>query len=309
MKNFLLSTVCAAFLLQGPTAFARDATQTAESQASAEQSAEPTRAGPALWKLSDEDTTIYLFGTVHALPRDTVWFTGPVKQAVDASDALITEIPSNSVTDPASQQMIAVKAMLPSDKSVREFLDEEQRVAYEVAMSKLGLPVEAFDRFEPWFAGMTLAMLPLMKAGYDMESGVEKVVEKQAPSSAKRDALETIDYQIDMFDTLPMASQVAFLMSSAGNIDEVSPMMDKMLAEWIEGDADGLAALLNEGLTDQVLADVLLYRRNQNWAQWIGTRMDQPGTVFVAVGAGHLAGDKSVQNYLAERGFTVERVQ
>ncbi len=81
------------------------------------------------------------------------------------------------------------------------------------------------------------------------------------------------------------------------------------LGEWLEGDADGLAALLNEGLTDPVLAEALLYARNDRWAEWIDTRMDSPGTVFVAVGAGHLAGAKSVQDYLTARGFTVDRVQ
>ncbi len=86
-------------------------------------------------------------------------------------------------------------------------------------------------------------------------------------------------------------------------------MMDRMVDEWLEGDADGLAALLNEGLTDPVLAEALLYARNDRWAEWIDTRMDSPGTVFVAVGAGHLAGAKSVQDYLTARGFTVDRVQ
>ena len=70
-----------------------------------------------------------------------------------------------------------------------------------------------------------------------------------------------------------------------------------------------LAALLNEGLTDPVLAKALLYDRNERWAEWIDTRLDEPGTVFVAVGAGHLAGAMSVQDYLTGRGLAVTRVQ
>jgi hypothetical protein len=85
--------------------------------------------------------------------------------------------------------------------------------------------------------------------------------------------------------------------------------MKRMVAEWMEGDADGLAELMNQGLTDQVLADALLYDRNARWADWIDTRLDTPGTVFLAVGAGHLAGSRSVQDYLAGRGLTVTRLQ
>ena len=309
MKKLLLSAACSAMLFQGSVAFAQDTAAPVEAATAAVATSAEAPSGPALWKLSDEDTTIYLFGTVHVLPRDVKWLGGTIEQALGSADTLVTEIPGNAITDPASEMMIASKAMLGEDKTLRSFLGDDQRTSYETAMAKLGVPVEAFDRFEPWFAGMTLAMLPLLKAGYDMESGVEKVIEREVPAETKRDALETIGFQIDMLDTLPMESQVAFLMSSAANIDEVSVMMDKMVAEWMEGDADGLAALLNEGLTDPVLADALLYKRNANWAEWIDTRLDTPGTVFMAVGAGHLSGPKSVQDYLTERGISTARVQ
>ncbi|WP_369025277.1 TraB/GumN family protein [Qipengyuania sp. RANM35] len=310
MKRVLLGTAaCFSLLFQGAAAQAQDAVSDVAPvpAAAVENPEEPS--GPALWMLADEDTTIYLFGTVHALPREVKWRVGPVEQALEYSSTLVTEIPGDAITDPSSQQMIAAKAMLSGDKTMRDLLDADQRVSYETAMSKLGLPVDAFDRFEPWFAGMTLAMLPLLKAGYDMDSGVEKVIEKDLSPQVTRDALETIGFQIDMFDQLPMQSQISFLMSSAENIESVSPMMDKMVAEWMEGDADGLAALLNEGLTDPVLTNILLYNRNAKWAEWIDNRMDKPGAVFVAVGAGHLAGEKSVQYYLTQRGFRVERVQ
>ncbi|QPC99958.1 TraB/GumN family protein [Qipengyuania soli] len=310
MKRVLLGTAaCFSLLFQGAAAQAQDAVSDVAPALAVAVEDPKELSGPALWMLADEDTTIYLFGTVHALPREVKWRVGPVEQALEYSSTLVTEIPGDAITDPSSQQMIAAKAMLSGNKTMRDLLDADQRVSYETAMSKLGLPVDAFDRFEPWFAGMTLAMLPLLKAGYDMDSGVEKVIEKDLSPQVTRDALETIGFQIDMFDQLPMQSQISFLMSSAENIESVSPMMDKMVAEWMEGDADGLAALLNEGLTDPVLTNILLYNRNAKWAEWIDNRMDKPGAVFVAVGAGHLAGEKSVQYYLTQRGFRVERVQ
>jgi uncharacterized protein YbaP (TraB family) len=83
-----------------------------------------------------------------------------------------------------------------------------------------------------------------------------------------------------------------------------------MVKAWSEGDADRLAALMNESMKDDpALAERLLYARNRNWAQWIDDRLDQPGTVFMAVGAGHLAGKESVQDALATRGIQSVRVQ
>ncbi len=269
----------------------------------------PVRSGPGLWKVADEDTTIYLFGTVHALPESVVWYEGPVEEALAASGELVTEIPANAAQDPASQQMVMGKALLPAEQSLRDMLSETDRASYESALTKLGMPPAAFDRFEPWFAGMTLAVVPLLQAGYAAESGVETKLEQLAPADAKRSALETLAWQIELFDTLPVESQIAFLMVSADQIDEIVPMMDRMLAEWLEGDADGLAALMNEGLTDPVLADALLYDRNERWAEWVETRLDSPGTVFLAVGAGHLAGERSVQDFLEAGGLNVTRIQ
>jgi uncharacterized protein YbaP (TraB family) len=104
-------------------------------------------------------------------------------------------------------------------------------------------------------------------------------------------------------------AQVAFMMDAAEGIDEVKPMLDRMVAEWIKGDADQLAAVMNEGMSDPAVAEALLYKRNANWAEWIDTRLDAPGTVFIAVGAGHLAGARSVQDYLAAKGIAVTRVK
>ena len=114
-----------------------------------------------------------------------------------------------------------------------------------------------------------------------------------------------IEEQLAIFDSLPVETQIRFLMETAEGVDDIKAMLDLMVAEWAEGDADELARLINESMTDPLLAERLLYARNANWARWIEERLDAPGTVFVAVGAGHLAGDQSVQ----ELGIETARVQ
>jgi uncharacterized protein YbaP (TraB family) len=161
---------------------------------------------------------------------------------------------------------------------------------------------------KPWLAGLTLSILPLIQQGYDPSSGVEKVLLAKVPDK-ETGALETAEFQLGIFDGMTQEAQVAFMMEAAGGIDEVKPMLDRMVAEWAAGDADGLADVMNEGMTDPAVAEALLYKRNANWAEWIDARLEQPGSVFIAVGAGHLAGPKSVQDYLAEKGIAVARVK
>jgi hypothetical protein len=156
--------------------------------------------------------------------------------------------------------------------------------------------------------GLSLSMIPLMQQGYSPDSGVEKIVISKA-GDKPREALETAEFQLGIFDNLPTDQQVAFLMSAVDGVDEVKTMLDAMVAEWVEGDADSLAEIMNDGMDDPALAEALLYQRNANWAEWIEDRLAEPGTVFIAVGAGHLAGEKSVQDYLSEKGIETARVQ
>lgn len=281
----------------------------AASETPAAAPAATTTAGPALWKVADEDTTIYLFGTVHVLPEGVAWYGPKIEQALAKSDILVTEIPSGPETDAKMQQLVMTSGMLPADQSLRDMLDAEQRTKYEGGLAKIGLPANAFDRFEPWMAGLTLTVLPLVQQGYSPDAGVEKQLEAKAGANKARGALETVEYQIGIFDSMAAEAQVEFLVAAAEAVEETKPMLDKMVAEWLEGDADALAAIMNDELGDPAVAEALLYKRNANWAEWIDARMEQPGTVFVAVGAGHLAGERSVQDLLAQRGFASERVQ
>ena len=265
---------------------------------------------PALWAVKDADTTVYLFGTVHVLKPGLSWFDGAVQKAFDKSDELVLEL-----VLPDDQAEVA-KATLPmamdqSGKPLPQKLDPETLAAYQATLTGLGLPANAFDAFEPWFAGVTLSVLPLTKHGYDPNQGVEKQLTAKAKAGAKPvSGFETLTEQLGFFDTLPEVEQVSFLKSVVKDIEKLGPQLDKMVLLWGKGDPDGLAVTMNESMeATPELAKTLLFDRNARWADQIKTRMDKPGTVFVAVGAGHLAGEKSVQDYLAERGLKAKRIQ
>jgi len=262
--------------------------------------------GPALWAVSDEDTTIYLFGTVHALPKDKPWFDSRIERAFQESDELVTELDLGEAA--RSAQALQAAAMLPEGQTLRGMMSAENRMEYEAALVTLGLGVETLDRLEPWFAAMTLSLLPLLRSGYETASGVEQALGSRAADGKKRGALETIDEQIALFDTMPPEAQLAFLDQTVEALPVASNTLDQMVAEWLEGDAAALATLLNSELTDPALYDRLLTSRNARWAGWIEQRLEQPGTVFVAVGAGHLAGKGSVQDQLRTRGLKVRRI-
>ena len=262
---------------------------------------------PALWVVKDEDTTVYLFGSVHLLKPGLGWFDDGVKTAFDSSDQLVLEL----VEPPAAevQALFGKLAMDQQGKTLRSKMTDADRAAYEAAMGKLGLPAAAFDPLEPWAAGITLSVVAMQKSGFDPNSGVEKQLTAAAKVSNKPIAgLETMEFQLGLFDTLPEAEQITFLVETAKLIDEVASTTDKMVDMWAAAETESLGQLMNEGLTSRTLYDALLTKRNANWAKWISARMAKPGVTFMAVGAGHLAGPTSVQNLLPAYGLSATRV-
>lgn len=310
MKRLILASCAsiALFGLQGCATLPSEAEVAAVAEEAAAEVAAET--GPAMWKVADEDTTIYLFGTVHALPGDVDWYSGPVKTALDSSGSLVTEVDMTPEVVATMGQTIAAKGMLPQGQTLRGLMTEEQRTTYEAGLAKIGIPAEALDPLEPWFAAINIAQVLLQAAGYDGENGVEKVLEATVSEGTERVALETVDFQIAIFDELPIENQLSFLLAAVEDPQAGIAMLDQIIAEWAEGDAEVLAAMLQESnAEDPLLTARLFHQRNENWAGWIDDRLDAPGTAFVAVGAGHLAGDNSVQDYLGQRGITVTRVQ
>lgn len=269
--------------------------------------AQPVDVDPALWVVSDADTTIYLFGTVHILKPGMGWFDEAVKEAFDTSDRLVLEIVEPDAA--TTQQLFAKYGLDQSGKPLTSKMTDEQKATYGKAMEKVGLPAAAFEPFDPWAAAITMQVMGLQKGGYDVNSGVETQLTAAAKAAGKPiGAVETMEQQLQIMDSLPQETQIKFLIESAAMVDEMAASMDNMVTLWARPDPEGLAQLMNEGLTDPRLHAAMLTNRNANWAVWIKAQLERPGTSFMAVGAGHLSGTTSVPHLLTAYGIVAKRV-
>lgn len=269
-----------------------------------------TDADPALWVVKDADTTIYMLGTVHVLKPGLSWFDAAVKDAFDESDEMVIEVIQPTDQDAVMKVMMPL-AIDPDGPPLTQKLPEAARPKYAAAMTSLGMPPVALDQFEPWYAAVVLGLLPLQKAGYDPASGVEMQLTAAAKAANKPvSALEGFEEQLGFFDTMPESDQIGLLVSTVDEFGQIGPTLDRMVERWGAGDSDALAKEMNDQLgTLPNVQKILLTDRNDRWADWIKARLDKPGTVFMAVGAGHLAGKGSVQDALTKRGIKTERVQ
>jgi uncharacterized protein len=305
LRKSLIGPFAAVCALLGP---ATQAQQAAIAPPPVMPSAAVIQAKPALWKVSDADTTIYLFGTVHLLPAGIEWYDGQLATAFESSQQLVTEIPD--VPQGEAISLMLKHGTLPAGQTLRAGMTAEERPKFETAMTSMGLPPGAFDRYKPWFAAVALATLPLQKAGYSMDNGIENQLDKRLVALGRpRIGLETLEFQLGIFDGFAPEVQKTYLFAVIDALPTIPQEIDKMVQSWSKGDVESLAALLNSETDDPALYDALLTKRNRNWAVWIDNRLDQPGTVFIAVGAGHLGGPDSVQAVLRQSGIKAVRVQ
>jgi uncharacterized protein YbaP (TraB family) len=269
---------------------------------------------PAMWQISDADTTIYLFGTIHVLPSGLGWRTPAINQVMAHSDGLVVE----TMIGETPTALAADFTRLGMREGLPPFLDRfaaDKRPAIAAAIVKSGIPESRYDQMETWAATLTLLGRQAGSSGLKSADGVETVLMKNFVRAGKPvGQLETNVDQLSMYDGLSEQAQRAMLTGMIGDPKarsrSVRNQLDAMLGTWVSGDVDGIARSFNAELATQPeLREALLTRRNARWANWIDQRMDHPGSVMVAVGAGHLAGEGSVLKVLERQGYSVSRIQ
>ncbi len=234
------------------------------------------RATPALWEISDGDTKIYLFGTFHSLDGRTVWFDDRVRQAFDGSDELVLEtiVPSSREAVAAAGER--VKEVGPDGKTtIKPFIAQTQQAIGQ---------------------GNALGM--------SVEHGADNVLRRVAENNGKPvGGLERFEDQLSQLAKIPVSAP----QTSAPAATPVS--LNDLLGAWTKGDTGAFSTMLAGFEANSPVAyRMLIADRNARWGEWIVNRLDRPGTVFVAVGSGHLAGKDSVQQWLAARGIASARI-
>ena len=255
--------------------------------------------GPALWVVRDADSTLYLFGTVHVLRPTTAWGSDTVDAAFDSASRLILEVANPD--DQAAAMPLIMQYGISPETPLSSLLTADELAALDVAAKSIGLSAAQMDPMRPWLAALTLSVAP----------GVDLLLKARAEASGKTvTGFETLDEQISILATFPEAGQLTFLRSTLEDFEDATVELDKLVTAWAGGDIEAIETIGVQPMRDasELMYQALLVDRNANWAGQIETLLEGSGTVFIAVGAAHLAGDDSVQSILAARGVTVERV-
>jgi uncharacterized protein len=269
------------------------------------------KAEPAIWVVRGPHATVYLFGTVHVLRKDTKWHSPRIDKAIKESQGLWLEVP-----DPDNQE--AVKPLieqlgLDAAHPLSTKLSKEQLASLDAAVKAAGIPSgeAALEPLRPWMAGLSVMMVPLLKAGYDPNGGVDKELKAQFTQDGKSiHGFETMAQQLHFFADLEEKNEIAFLESTLKDIDKGAAKLDELVSAWSAGDVEKIFKIENRDLKE-VYPDLyaqLIVKRNKSWIKPIVDLLKGEGTSLVAVGAGHLAGPDGLAELLKQLGYTVEQL-
>jgi len=271
----------------------------------------PQQAKPALWEVSGAGSTVYLFGTIHLLPTGYHWRTPRFDQALNSSNELIVETivdlqhPDEIL---AAKRDLGYSAGLPP---IEDRVPPAKRPRLRAMIAKTGVPEQYFTSMESWLAAFELLGVQFQQMGLKGEAGPEQLLRTEFQAAKKPiGQLETNAEQLGYFDRLPEKAQRLLLEGAIDEPKSTDSDFSKMLGSWSRGDVKAIAVTFNRDLSGSPdLMNALIKQRNANWMRWIEQRLTKPGTAFVAVGAGHLAGPSSVISLLQKQGYKVRRVQ
>ena len=265
----------------------------------------------ALWRIADSDTQIWLLGTIHALPIGVKWHSAAIDRAIGSSNELVLE----TVVDHDPEKTTALILSLgsaPNPLPIADRIAPAKRPALARMITETKVPTAAFDRLKTWAAAFLLVGLTVRDAvGVSNVTGVEtELAERFTARKQPISGLETAAQQLGFFNALSEKEQRRFLEDTVDSSKEAKADYQMMLRAWLTGNDKAIAKSFDtENEISPVLRDVLVRKRNIIWADWLAKRLEQPGQLLVAVGAGHLAGPDSVQRKLAAHGIKVTRVQ
>lgn len=320
MSPRILKGLCAA-LVAISAALAKPLSAEEEDRYAFTQDYEPA---PALWELSDEDTTIYMLGTIHLLPEGFRWRNPQIDAIIEEADVLVVETSDEDSEGAMTAMAPKIMRLLENRTPTSTQLSAQSRTRWRELVALSGLPFEYVDAVP-----VTVALLGFGQAGLEgdpssYDYGVETVLEREFAESGK--PVESIEdfgrvmYGLFRADDGPIIEELDLRLRQwdGKTLDGLYAPDSHMLTgdaywemehNWARGEVEEDFDIgFGEGKIAEAFTDVLIDRRNTQWAAWLDNRLEEPGTVLLAVGAGHFEGPDSVLMKLIERGLEAKRI-
>jgi uncharacterized protein len=267
-----------------------------------------------LWKITGSKGVVYLLGTIHAAKADFYPLPSIIEDSFQKADMLIEEIDISEPAEAArAQRGLIEDGSYPNGDTITNHLSEVTRSHLAAYLKKGNLPEPAIAHMRPWLVSMLVEQRELQRMGFDPSYGLDQHFREEAQQSHKQiGALEDAGSQLKLLSSLPEEFQDRLLLSTLVDIEKSQDVLDLVTQAWQSGDAVALQELITSSVRDypqlKPLMTRLLDDRNTAMTAKIEHFLQTPKSYFIAVGAGHLVGDKGILSQLRRKNFGVEQL-
>ena len=264
----------------------------------------------SIWKLSDEDSAVYLAGSVHLLREKDLPFPDIYNTVYADSDELVFEIDMKEMNAPDAAIKMRELGTLPVGESLGDYLSKDTLQALDKYLRENDLPGGMFNRFTPGMVYLTLGSMEAIRLGARPDLGLEMQFHKKAEKDGKPGGgLETTEYQMSRFNKINIETLDELIGETVEGSDETDKTLDAIIGAWRRGDTEGLNKLVYEEMaeTPEIL-EILLVERNRNWIPEIEKKLAGDRNVMFIVGAAHLVGECSVIELLEQKGLKLTQL-
>ncbi|HEX6163544.1 MAG TPA: TraB/GumN family protein [Vicinamibacterales bacterium] len=259
-----------------------------------------------LWKVEGEGSSAYLLGSLHVLTADFYPLSETINRAFTESKTLVEEVDIDETSDPAVMMAALSKAMLTGGQTLDQVVAPDTFAEVKKRAEQVGMPMMALQRMKPWLVAITLMAPTLQAAGFKPELGIDRhFFDRAKDAGMKRQALETMAYQLERFDALPPKLQEELLKTTMEDLDKEVAAVKELAQAWTFGNVAEMEKLTMTLKEVPELYQRLLVERNQNWVPHVETCLKQKAACFIVVGAAHLVGPDGLPALLTKKGYKV----
>lgn len=263
-----------------------------------------------LWKVRSEKNSIYILGSIHFLKRESYPLKKSIEQAFDGAAKLVLEIDLQSIAPEKTQQLTLEKGLFRDGTTLQQNVDKETYDLTEQRARELGIDLRAMNPLKPWLVALTLTTMKLQKLGFDPGYGIDRHFAERAKRSGKSTGgLESMEFQLGLFDGMPQRDQEMMLRETLKELDQLDKGVEQLVQFWMKGDMGSVEEWLLAGMREYPqVHEKIIVERNRRWLPQIEKMIAQGENAMVIVGAAHLVGREGVIELLRQRGYTVEQL-
>lgn len=262
-----------------------------------------------LWKIEGKGLTepSYLYGTIHMIEKESFFWPEGTLAAFEDAESITFEIDMDDMSDMGSMMGIMSKAFMADGKTLKDLYSEEDYTFVKDHLEKMGIPMMLMERLKPMFltvfASGDIEFGKGLGGDSDIKSYEMEFFSLAQDAKKEVNGLETIEFQMSVFDSIPYEAQAEMLIETIKGGDTEDDAFKEMIDMYKNQNITKMVTFMSEeeqGI--EGYEDVLLYKRNKNWIPVMAKQM-AANQVFFAVGAGHLGGKNGVIDLLKNEGY------